>query len=810
MKRVAYSNITRLIAFLVMEFLVIVSMILGFYFGHKILDVEYIKEGLSNKSYWESDYFKEQMVNTINNANYFLECQKDFEVSGEYNGNKLVSISDFLDTKQDISLYSQNQVYKLQDLIDWSQEPIETVSFEQLLRDMGASIDSKIDLDREGSLNSAYDSLTPEEDQSKIKDEVVKINMMGDSFKIPIELLNSDIIKEAYFPFKDSDLVTFGMMNGFFEIKKTSDEIQDALKIIALEYSFYKNYETFFKGIDSSNFKIYIKDSEGNTIINNCLDEKTDYLSFFKGDAGTKIGGGIIFQASNKEFNFTNGVNYDVSLDLFKIPDQTNYIYAVGVDAAFPHSDVFYEANKSFQNGRNNLIILAFSMLFIVINFFYLVLAAGRKAKDEVIYLNSFDRIKTEIGAGIMLALGVITFIITYQVYNQYNSDMPFVVGVGIEAGLFTLGFLSLVKRVKAGQVWKNSVFYSTIVWIILFVKHRKVTTKVTLMYTAFLLITLGLILTATSNNSIFWLFLWFAFSGVIGFFLLREAIARQSVLNGIKKISDGDLEFKIDVDEVTGANETLANAINNIGEGLHNAVDASVRNERLKTDLITNVSHDIKTPLTSIINYVDLLKRENIEDEKIRGYIEVLDNKSQRLKNLTEDLVEASKISSGNIKLEMSTINFVELINQTEGELSEKFEAKGLQIIKSVPLDPVFILADGRRMWRVIENLYNNVAKYAMPNTRVYVDIKAENHKVSCSIKNISENPLNINANELTERFIRGDVSRSTEGSGLGLSIAKNLTTLQKGDFDIYLDGDLFKVTIMLPQVDEDGITKE
>jgi signal transduction histidine kinase len=246
-----------------------------------------------------------------------------------------------------------------------------------------------------------------------------------------------------------------------------------------------------------------------------------------------------------------------------------------------------------------------------------------------------------------------------------------------------------------------------------------------------------------------------------------------------------------------------LANAINNIGEGLHSAVDASVKNERLKTDLITNVSHDIKTPLTSIINYVDLLKRENIEDEKIKGYIDILDNKSQRLKNLTEDLVEASKISSGNIKLEMSKINFVELINQTEGEFSEKLEVKGLQIIKTLPIDSVFIQADGRRMWRVIENLYNNVAKYAMPNTRVYVDVKAEANKVMCSIKNISENPLNINADELTERFIRGDVSRSTEGSGLGLSIAKNLTSLQKGTFDIYLDGDLFKVTITFPKVE-------
>jgi signal transduction histidine kinase len=307
----------------------------------------------------------------------------------------------------------------------------------------------------------------------------------------------------------------------------------------------------------------------------------------------------------------------------------------------------------------------------------------------------------------------------------------------------------------------------------------------------------------AFSSDSLFGLFLWFVFAAGIGIWLLIDAVERQTILEGIKKITDGELEYKIRSDKLKGSNKVLAEAINNIGEGLLNAVDESVRNERLKTDLITNVSHDIKTPLTSIINYVDLLKRENMENEKVKGYIDILDQKSQRLKNLTEDLVEASKISSGNIKLEINKINFVELINQTEGEFSEKFAAKGLQVIKTLPNESVTIEADGRRIWRVIENLYNNVAKYAMENTRVYMDLKVQDRKVEYSIKNISEHPLNINADELTERFIRGDVSRSTEGSGLGLSIAKNLTTLQNGTFEIYLDGDLFKVTITFPRVD-------
>ncbi len=226
------------------------------------------------------------------------------------------------------------------------------------------------------------------------------------------------------------------------------------------------------------------------------------------------------------------------------------------------------------------------------------------------------------------------------------------------------------------------------------------------------------------------------------------------------------------------------------------------MKDERLKADLITNVSHDIKTPLTSIVNYVDLLKREKIESQPVKGYIEVLEAKSQRLKQLTDDLVEASKISSGNITLIMEKINLTELLQQSLGEFSEKFEEKNLQIVEDCQGDAFYIEADSRRIWRVIENLFQNICKYALEGTRVYLDIgqAPEKEEVVLSLKNISAQRLNIRAEELTERFIRGDVSRSTEGSGLGLSIAKNLTELQNGTFEIYLDGDLFKVTLTFP----------
>ena len=278
-------------------------------------------------------------------------------------------------------------------------------------------------------------------------------------------------------------------------------------------------------------------------------------------------------------------------------------------------------------------------------------------------------------------------------------------------------------------------------------------------------------------------------------------------MLQGVEEIAGGDLNAKIAVEDLHGEDKKLAEAINNIGAGLLHAVDDSTKNERMKADLITNVSHDIKTPLTSIINYVNLIKLEDIENERVKNYVRILDEKSQRLKQLTEDLVEASKVSSGNVKLDMQQIDIVELVCQTGGEFNEKFETKELTIVTKLPNHAVYIWSDGRHLYRVIENLYNNVAKYALEKTRVYVEVQQKEDAAVFSIKNVSERSLaleNSNVDDLTERFIRGDSSRTTEGSGLGLSIAKNLTNLMGGVFEISVDGDLFRATLKFPLYQE------
>lgn len=246
---------------------------------------------------------------------------------------------------------------------------------------------------------------------------------------------------------------------------------------------------------------------------------------------------------------------------------------------------------------------------------------------------------------------------------------------------------------------------------------------------------------------------------------------------------------------------EELGENINHLKQGMEKAINESIKAERLKTDLITNVSHDLKTPLTSIINYTDLLKKEKIENENAKKYIDILEKKSKKLKILTEDLIEVSKISSGNETATLEKIDFKELVLQANGEFAEKFEEKNLEVISNLPKEAVIVDLDGKKMWRVLENLYQNVYKYSLENTRVYVDLIVNDHIVF-TIKNISKEKLNISPDELMERFIRGDSSRHTGGNGLGLSIAKDLSKLNGGTLSIQIDGDLFVAKIKLDNI--------
>jgi signal transduction histidine kinase len=282
-----------------------------------------------------------------------------------------------------------------------------------------------------------------------------------------------------------------------------------------------------------------------------------------------------------------------------------------------------------------------------------------------------------------------------------------------------------------------------------------------------------------------------------------------SKLLQTSKRIEAGELDAKVNVDDLTFNAKEMGESLNNLGGGLSKAVDKSLRDERTKAELITNVSHDIKTPLTSIINYVNLLEDENITQEPAAGYIRTLDDKAKRLKQLLIDLIDASRLSSGTTEVNLQKIRVSELVNQIVAEFSDKLAERNLSVIFDGKSES-YIMADGRHMWRLMDNLFENVCKYSLRGTRVYVEVRdfssvsegtqndGVKDKLLISIKNISATPNKMQGSELTERFIRGDSSRTSEGSGLGLYIAKSLTELQGGTFEIIADGDLFKATMI------------
>ena len=500
--------------------------------------------------------------------------------------------------------------------------------------------------------------------------------------------------------------------------------------------------------------------------------------------------------------------------------DTKDFVFAVSVDTKFSVADSMADEAENYETYSKLMFpMLAgaiFGSVLWLIGMVWLTVTAGRRPEDEEIHLNGFDRWYTEIAAGAVIGIWLAGTIISGTLIANsslgYSHAVVTVIVTCLICGTYTMawfliGYLSLVRRIKAGTLWKNSLIRTVLKWIgkcsgkladfaRAFSRNTAEKIKVLLVGGAFLFLQFLIIGCVFSGAGVFLLALM-AVDVAVMIFAIRKADGQDRIMDGLKKISDGELQYKIKTDTLTGKQKVMAEYINNIGGGLDAAVENSLKKERMQTELITNVSHDLKTPLTSIINYVDLMKRENPTDPKIQEYLRILDEKSQRLKVLTEDVVEASKASTGNIKLEMNDIDFVEMVQQVIGEFEEKFQEKNLTMMVHFTDEPSIIYADGQRMWRVLENVFGNVVKYAMEGTRVYAEISNRNKKVTFSLKNISAQPLNISADELTERFIRGDVARNTEGSGLGLSIAKSLTELQGGEFKLYLDGDLFKVMI-------------
>ena len=457
--------------------------------------------------------------------------------------------------------------------------------------------------------------------------------------------------------------------------------------------------------------------------------------------------------------------------------------------------------------------ILGVSVLALVVLLCYLYAAQSHR-KGGVVALNHLDRVPFDLLTAAVAVIAVFSAELIITV--GHSGDLDFIVALAaiLSVDYFVaLGYtLSFAARLKTHTLLKNNIIYKLwsvaakgvkklFGWVKYLFKNIPTVAKTAIITSAvglFQFIIIAIFTYYPAERTL----LLFLFTALDTAVIISLSILLKRIKEGGEKIAAGDLDYKIDTKYMYGDFKDFAESLNNINEGLSVAINEKMKSERFKTELITNVSHDIKTPLTSIINYVDLIKKEKPENENIKEYIDVLDRQSSRLKKLIEDLMEASKASTGNLAVNLSVCEAGVLLSQTVGEFDERLNAAGLTPVVGIPEAPVKIMADGRHLWRVFDNLMNNICKYSQNGTRVYLDVSEKDGKAKITFRNISKYELNITGEELTERFVRGDKSRNTEGSGLGLSIARSLTELQGGELKIDIDGDLFKVTLTFDTV--------
>ena len=791
---------------------------------------------------------------------YGLSQNSIFETEGKFNPNKIIDIKEYYEKMTVSGENRSGLAYTLGDILAWYEEDVSVYYSEEdaISEEERVIVCEKTDgtyyyysyAEFQARVKNGELQFLPEGEEKPVQgaDKQQIMNMLKENvledYGADIKILDADgqvkyiafwqyndvQVAEKYRPIGLNNLLQLVNENPEWngQLQEIYTMLQNVIETFGNSYDGYASVNSGIEEGDSNYYYLYA-DLKSKKIYTN----KKEYSNPAELEENIKkmkkLGKYVVVRPKLSEFesNLTNEDALTWRDDIkYSGPQTEDFVFVSAVDTSYPIQDSFYAENQLFEKYASSgtviavLGMIAFGMLIVCL--VWLTIVAGRSNRDDELHLNWFDAWKTEVAATVVIVLWLIPVLLSgsilsltdlfmdlnndlatlYGYYNYVMNSIPYVIGGGILAAytclMFLVGYLSLVRRLKAGTMWKNSVLHM----IVQFVHQVSINIgsvwKVVIIFGGLFLIHGA---AQISGHSV--LFVILLPIDIVAFvYLVYQTIGKKKIKQGISQIAHGEIDYKIDTTGLSGEQKEVAELVNVIGTGLNKAVEKSVKNERLKTDLITNVSHDIKTPLTSIINYVELLKQENFEDPKIRRYIEVLEQKSQRLKTLTEDVVEASKVSSGNISLDMINLNLVEMIQQTSGEFQEKFAARNLEEVLNLPEEEAMICVDGRRTWRVLENIYNNAAKYAMEGSRIYADLTVLEDQVLFTLKNVSAYPLNISADELTERFIRGDISRSTEGSGLGLSIAKTLTEMQKGQFELYLDGDLFKVTIRFPRV--------
>ena len=767
------------------------------------------------QAFEEKEIFQSLIVGNLEQITRYVVICHQLETNGSYDENKKVEITHYANRDKEVSKYAPQAQYYLDDLITWGNYGFTYKTLVGTWEDLNSMF-----------LENTIGDLTT--DKAGIKEyvgslqentEVLAAENVGDD-KFAMEIL-----VPRYLTVDGKDLLQCAANIEEYEILKKN--LIDSAKSLFNNYTEYAALKQQYN-LQNSNigYCFQVKSENGLQYYSNAdlpfKGKSIDDITSMVKEQGGKF---VYFNPDKVQINTNTEISAKQMRNMLK-----EYEYTFGDDTrVWVWVNTEYPAGDSLQMVRNELrafrpyfislsICAVCALILGVLIIWYLTCKEGRMIDEDgnlKYAICKRDKIFLEIwiiltvGAEVLLAKVGWLLLSGFRNGTVSYAMLPVTIGMLVfvmsEIGIQL--YFSLVRRIKAKKVWKTSLAYAVIRGIrnlvVKTIANGNLMSRIWIPYLIFLIINLILVLLGV-GGVIGALLL----DILVGMYLYRESKQREEIVSGIEKIKNGDSKHRIDTTYLRGENLKLAESVNSIGVGIRKAVESSMKDEKLKTDLITNVSHDIKTPLTSIITYVDLLKRENISDERIQGYIDILDSKSQRLKQLIDDLVEASKISSGNINIQLETINFVQLVRQSIGEFSEKFEANSLQIVTKLSDSPMLIEADSSQLWRVMENLFQNVSKYAMHGTRVYIEMEEEGEgidkKYIFSAKNISAKYLEVDASDLTERFIRGDKSRQTEGSGLGLSIAKNLIEAQGGEFEIQVDGDLFKAIIKFPAVEK------
>ena len=545
-------------------------------------------------------------------------------------------------------------------------------------------------------------------------------------------------------------------------------------------------------------------------------------------DSGAEAGS---WEYSATLYHMKNTVGGDDWYSLFN--DFGEYTEEVGtVEATLRLSDELIQQDKYFFADR--LISMAYALRYWIYAigggtlvvalacFIFLMCASGRKNGLQTAQPGWGTRVPLDLltGAVLFAALLLIQLMAETGYFQSPLKQVLVLSGCGILLMIMALGWcMSFATRVKIGHWWKNTIIYLglKIAWrllkwlcsglrrmlqgLISLLRQIPLVWKTALGLVVLTVAELLAILICEYNVGALLLLCFFK-NLLVGACVLFVALTLRKLQKGGEALAAGDLAYQVDTDRMFWDFKRHGENLNSIGEGMTAAVEQRLKSERMKTELITNVSHDIKTPLTSIINYSDLIEKESCDNPTITEYAGVLHRQSERLKRLIEDLVEASKASTGNLEILLAPCEVGVMLTQAAGEYEQKLQERELELITKQPETPVKIMADGRRLWRVFDNLMNNVCKYAQRGTRVYLTLEEQGGQAVISFKNISREPLNLSADELMERFVQGDTSRKSEGNGLGLSIAKSLTELQNGTMELTTDGDLFKAVLRFPTI--------